>query len=53
MTRAHLCVVTGLAPTTIWRIERGYVEPHPATRRLVAAALEADEADLFGAGGEA
>jgi len=47
MTRAHLCVVTGLAPTTIWRIERGYVEPHPATRRLVAAALGRDEADLY------
>jgi transcriptional regulator with XRE-family HTH domain len=38
---------TGLAVNTIWRIENGLNRPHRTTRRLIAAALDSTEQELF------
>lgn len=53
LTRPELASLAGVDRSSVWRAEIGRGIPHPATKRLIAAALGVDEADLFGAGGEA
>jgi transcriptional regulator with XRE-family HTH domain len=46
MTQRELAKRSGVGVTTIVRIERNQVEPHGATIRKLAAALEVDPAEL-------
>ncbi len=46
MSQRELAKRSGVGVTTIVRIERNQVEPHGATIRKLAAALEVDPAEL-------
>ncbi len=46
MSQRELATRSGVGVTTIVRIERNQVEPHGATIRKLAAALEVDPAEL-------
>ncbi len=46
LTQAELAALAGIGPNTIGRIERGKVEPHLRTIRLLAAALDVPPSSL-------
>jgi len=53
LSRPELARRAGVDRGSVWRAEVGRVVPHPATKRLIAAALDLDEARVFPeAGGE-
>jgi transcriptional regulator with XRE-family HTH domain len=42
-----LCAKTGIAPTTLSEIERGYRHAYPGWRKRIAQAFKLPEAKLF------
>lgn len=53
LSQTELSRRTGIGRPGVWRIETSRARPTRTSRALIAAALELDEADIFGAGGEA
>ncbi|MHB1042355.1 MAG: helix-turn-helix domain-containing protein [Eubacteriales bacterium] len=42
-----LCLLTGIDPSNLSRLERGYVFPYPGWREKLAKAFEMPEEELF------
>jgi len=53
LSQTELARRTGIGRPGLWRIETSRARPTRTSRSLIAAALELDEADVFGAGGGA
>jgi transcriptional regulator with XRE-family HTH domain len=47
LTQARLCVMSGLHPSTISRIETGVIKGGPRLRRKIAHALKAKVSEIF------
>ena len=43
-----LCVLTGIHPANLSRIEKGYIYPFPGWRKRIAKALNVREEEIFG-----
>jgi len=53
LSQTELSRRTGIGRPGLWRIETSRSRPTRTSRSLIAAAIGLDEADVFGAGGEA
>ncbi len=44
----RLCMLTGIHPANLSRLERGYIYPFPGWRKRIATALGVSEEEVFG-----
>jgi transcriptional regulator with XRE-family HTH domain len=47
LTQARLCILTGLHPSTVSRIETGVLRAGPGVRKKIARALRVDLSQVF------
>lgn len=47
LSLTQLCLLTGIHPSTLSRIERGQIYPYPGWRKRIAEALNVKEEDIF------
>jgi transcriptional regulator with XRE-family HTH domain len=52
LTQARLCVMSGLHPSTISRIETGVIKGGPALRQKIANVLEVEVEEIFPEAGD-